>query len=278
MAIPRLRDQLARRLDHGQGLQPEEIELHQAGGFRPFHAELRRRKLGARVAIERHELDQRPVGDDDARGMGRGVAVKPLKPLADIEQLGHDRLGVARLLEPRLCRYGLREGDRVGRVHRHELAQPVDLAIGHLQHAADVAQHGARLQLAEGDDVGDALGAIALAHIGDHLVAPVLAEIDVEVGHRHALGIEEALEQEPEADGIEVGDGERVGDERARAGAAPGSDGDALRLRPLDEVGDDQEIALIVHAGDDIELEGEALGIGRRVVARRHAVLGDAAP
>ncbi len=119
----------------------------------------------------------------------------------------------------------------------------------------------------------DAVRAVALAHISNHLVAPVLAEVDVEVGHRHALRIQEALEQKPEADGIEIGDGERVGDERAGAGAAAGADGDPLRLGPLDEVGDDQEITLIIHAGNDIELEGEASFVGSsyRALAPPHA-------
>ena len=265
--------QLARGLDHGERLQAEKVELHEPGGFRPFHVELGGGKLGARIAVERHEVDQRPVGDDHAGGMGRGVAVQPLEALADIEQLCHQRLGVARLLEAWLACDGLWERDGVCRVHRHELAQPVDLAIGHLQHAADVAQHRARLELAEGDDVGDAVGAVALAHIGDHLVAAVLAEIDVEVRHRHALGVEEALEQEPEAHGVEIGDGQRPGDERARAGAAPRPDRDPPRLRPLDEVGDDEEVALIVHAGDDVELEGEAIGVRLGIEARRRALL-----
>jgi hypothetical protein len=48
-----------------------------------------------------------------------------------------------------------------------------------------------------------------------------------------------------------------------------------LHLRPFDEIGDDEKVALIVHAGDDIELEGEPLGIGGLVVAFRKAVLGD---
>ena len=203
------------------------------------------------------------------------MAIEAFEPLADIEQLRHDRLGVARLLEPRLRGDGLRKRDGIGGVHRHELAQPVDLTVGHLQHAADVAQHRAGLELAEGDDVSDAMSAVALAHIGDHLVAPVLAEVDVEIGHRHALGVEEALEQQPEADRVEIGDGERVGDERARARAAAGPDRNAFRLRPFDEVGDDEEVALIVHAGDDIELEGETLGVSGRVVAGRHAMLSD---
>ena len=205
--------------------------------------------------------------------MGRGVPVQPLEPLADIEQLRHERLGVARLLETGLAGNGLREGDGVRRIVRHELAQPVDLAIGHLQHAADVAQHRARLELAEGDDMGHAVGAVALAHIGDHLVAAVLTEIDVEVRHRHALGVEEALEEQPEAHGIEVGDGERPGDERAGARAAARPDRNSPRLRPLDEIGDDEEVALIVHAGDDIELEGKAIGISGCVKAGRGALL-----
>ncbi len=66
-------------------------------------------KLRARVAIERHQLDQRPIGDDHARGMGRGMAVEAFEALADIEQLGHDRLGVARLLQTRLGGDGLRQ-------------------------------------------------------------------------------------------------------------------------------------------------------------------------
>ena len=140
------------------------------------------------------------------------------------------------------------ERHRRGRILRHQLAQLVHLPVGHLQHAADVAQHAARLQGAEGDDLRHLVAAVALLHVADHLVAAVLAEVDVEVGHRHALGIEEALEQQPEADRIEIGDGERVGDERAGAGAAARADRNAVRLRPLNEIGDDQEVAGIFHA------------------------------
>jgi hypothetical protein len=39
----------------------------------------------------------------------------------------------------------------------HHLAQPVDLAIAHLQDAARIAQHRARLHLAEGDDLRDVI-------------------------------------------------------------------------------------------------------------------------
>ena len=48
------------------------------------------------------------------------------------------------------------QGDRVGRVVRHQLADAIDLAVGHAQHAAYVAQSGPGLQLTEGDDLRDA--------------------------------------------------------------------------------------------------------------------------
>ena len=164
----------------------------------------------------------------------------------------------------------------MGRVLRHELGELVDLAERHFEHPADIAQDAARQERAEGDDLRDAVGAVALAHVSDHLVAPLLAEIDVEIGHRDAFGIEEPLEQEAEPQGIEIGDGERPGDDRARARAAPRPDRNALRLRPFDEVGDDEEIAGERHVDDDVELEGEALCVILMRASRREAVRGEA--
>src|SRR6185369_9589821 len=135
--------------------------------------------------------------------------------------------------------------------------QLIDLPIGHLQHTADIAQHAARLQRAEGDDLRHLVAAVAILHIADNLVAAILAEVDVEVRHRDTLWIEEALEQQPEADRIEISDGERVSNERAGAGAAARANRNALCLRPLDKVGHDEEVAGILHALYDAELEIE---------------------
>ena len=203
------------------------------------------------------------------------MAVEALELQRDVEGALDHRIGVALGLQLRLAFDGLGERDRRGRVLRHELAELVDLPVGHLQHAADVAQHAARLQGAEGDDLRHLVAAVALLHVADHLVAAVLAEVDVEVGHRHALGIEEALEQQVEAERIEIGDGERIGDQRARARAAAGTDRNALLLRPLDEVGHDQEVARIFHPFDDADLEGEPLAVFLFGAPGRHAMRGD---
>ncbi len=207
-----LGDEIDGDLQHGQRLQAEEVELHQAGLLDPLHVELGDRHVGARIAIHRHQLRQRPVADDDAGGVGRGVAVETLDLLGDIEQAGDDRLLVRLFLQLRLLLDRLGQRRRVGRIVRHQLADLVDLAIGHFEHAADVAQRRARLQRTEGDDLRHLFAAVFLLHVADHLFAAVLAEVDVEVGHRHAFGIEEALEQQREAQRIDVGDRQRIGD------------------------------------------------------------------
>jgi hypothetical protein len=163
----------------------------------------------------------------------------------------------------------------MGRVLRHQLGELVDLAERHFEHPADIAQDSAGQERAEGDDLRHPVCAVALTDIGDHFVAALLAEVDVEIRHRHPLGIEEPFEQEAEPQRIEIGDGERPGDHRARARAAPRPDRNPLRLRPLDEVGDDEEIAGEGHVDDDIELVGEALLVvfldasGRETVRRK---------
>ena len=199
--------QLHRLVQHGEGLEPEEVELHQPPLLHPFHVELGDRHVGARIAVERHQLRQRAVADDDAGGVGGGVAVETFELLGNCKSALDHRLGLGFGLQLGLVLDGLGERHRVGRVLRHQLAELVDLAVGHLQHAADVAQDAARLQRSKRDDLRHLIAAVALLHVADHLVATVLAEVDIEVRHRDAFRIEEALEQQTEADRIEIGDG-----------------------------------------------------------------------
>jgi hypothetical protein len=79
-----------------------------------------------------------------------------------------------------------------------------------------------------------------LTDVLDHLAATLEAEVDVDVGHRHPFRIEEALEQQVELERINVGDLERIGDDRAGAGPATRTDGNAFLSRRPDEIGDDE--------------------------------------
>jgi hypothetical protein len=121
------------------------------------------------------------------------LRVRPSSAPREAHELAHFLLLVGELLQLRLDRERLLERD--AELEGHELGDAVDLAVGHPEHAPHVADDGLRRHRAEGRDLRDALGAVLVAHVLDDAVAPVLAEVDVEVRHRHALGVEEALEE-----------------------------------------------------------------------------------
>ena len=138
---------------------------------------------------------------------------------------------------------------------RHRLGDPV----AHRERVAEdprgVLDRLLGLDGAVGDDHRDPVVAVLVGDVADHLAAPALVEVDVEVGHRDAVGVEEPLEDQAVLERVEVGDPHRVGDHRAGTGATAGADPDAVVLGPVDEVGDDQEVAREAHLGDDADLE-----------------------
>ena len=78
---------------------------------------------------------------------------------------------------------------------------------------ADVAYHGFRRHGAESHDLRHAVGAVLLPHVFDHAIAAVLTEVDVEVRHRYALGIEKTLEQQLITQRVEIRYAETIGNE-----------------------------------------------------------------
>ena len=122
---------------------------------------------------------------------------------------------------------------------RHRLGDLVGVGVRDVHDARDVAHDGARLHRPEGDDLRDVLAAVLARDVVDDLAAAALAEVDVDVGQRHALGIEEALEDEVVLDRIDVGDAQAVGDEAAGGRAAARPDRNRLLARVADEVPDD---------------------------------------
>src|SRR5215211_3055572 len=98
-----------------------------------------------------------------------------------------------------------------------------------------------------------AVAAIALVDVLDHLLAPLVLEIDVDVGRLAPLGGHEALEQKIDALGIDLGDAEAIADHRIGGGAAALAQ-DTLRAREPYDVVHGQEVRCIVELGRDGEL------------------------
>ena len=102
--------------------------------------------------------------------------------------------------------------DLAGQRGDHVLRQPHRLA--------DLADRRARPIVDDrGGDAGP-VAAVALIDVLDHLLAPLVLEVDVDVGRLVALARDEALEQQVDLDRIDRGDAEAIADRRIGGRAA----------------------------------------------------------
>ena len=250
-------DERDRLVDHVEVAQAEEVHLQQAERLDRVHRELRHDLLVGALLLQRHDVHQRLGADHDAGGVDRVLPRQPLERPREVDDLARDRIGVVRRLQLGAGLEAVLE--RLARAFRDELRDLVDDAVRNLEHAARVAHGGARGHRPERDDLRDAVAAVLLAHVVDDALAALDGEVDVDVGHRLAARVEEPLEQQVVADRVDVGDLEAVRDERAGGRAAARADADAVALREVDEVGDDQEVVGEAHLVDRLQLELEAL-------------------
>ena len=92
----------------------------------------------------------------------------------------------------------------------HELGHDIHLGIGHVERAAHVADDGARRHRPERHDLGDVVVAVFAADVVHNLAAARVAEIHVDIGHGHALRVQEALEIEAVLHRVDVRDVQAV--------------------------------------------------------------------
>ena len=187
-------DEVDRLAQDGQVRQAQEVELEQPERLDRVHLVLGHQPVRVGRLLERHELGQRLAADDDPGGVGRGVAGDALEVAGEVDD-PLDRRG-----RPRPCsRSSARAVERLvepdAELVRDGLGDPVDLAVGVAEDPADVADRGPGQHRAEGDDLGDVVLAVLAPDVGDDLLAPAVLEVDVDVGHRHPVRVEEALER-----------------------------------------------------------------------------------
>ena len=246
-------------VDDGDVAQAEEVHFEEP--------ELLQRRHGvfgndrAVVRRQRHIVIDRELGDDDARGVRRGVARHALDGLCRVDQFPDPFVRVVHL--PQLRRLLQRVRQRHVRRRRHELGHRVRLGVGEVHHAADVADGAARSHGTEGDDLCDMVLAVFAPDVVDDLGAPGVTEVHIDIGHRHARRVEETLEIKPVFHGVDLGDMQAVGDHRARGAAAPGADRDPGRFGKAHEIPHDEEVIGKAHLLDHVDLIVELLHIFR---------------
>src|SRR5580692_5570824 len=126
------------------------------------------------------------------------------------------------------------------------------------EHLADFADGTTRAVMDDGRANGGAVASIAVVDVLDHLLAPLMLEIDIDVGRLAALFRDETGEEEVDLLGVHLGDAEAIADRAIGRGASPLAE-DAFRAREGDHLMNSEEIALESELGDERELIGDEL-------------------
>ena len=282
---PGLADDLERVGDDVEVAQAQEVHLEQAELLDAVHLVLgddraRPRRAGAvlGLALDRQVLGERLLGDDHRGGVDAVLAAQALEALGHVDDLAGVGVGLVHL--PQLAGHlvavlvlGVRLEAGVQRrvaahdQRRHGLGHLVAHAVGVAEHPGGVAHRGPGLDGGEGDDLGDVVAAVALGRVADHLVPVAGVEVHVDVGHRDARRVEEALEQQVVLDRVEVGDAQAVGHRAAGRAPRPGPTRMPDAAGVGDQVPHDEEVRAEAHVADDLELVGQALdhGVGQLV-------------
>ena len=268
--------------DDGEVAQAEEVHLEQTDGLAVGVGPAGDEGTVLRPLPHRDGRHERLGGHDHRAGVHACVADQPLEParrLVDLRDVGiglDERTDLGGFLVALVGRVGdAPQRDVLG---HDRWRQGLGDAVGHGEaglaegDARGVLDRGLGLDGAEGDDLGDLVRTPALGRVAHHLPAPAVVEVDVDVRVRRALGVEEALEEQPVRDRVDVGDAEGVRDQRAGGRTTAGTDPDAHLPGVGDEVGDDEEVGGETLVPDDAQLEVHA-----GVVTLRHPA-GEAPP
>ncbi len=242
-------------VQHGERRQAQEIHFEQADVLEALHVVLRRDFIPVGL-VQRDNVGERLGRNHHAGRVRRCVSGKPFQALGHFHQILVARVAVDQALQ--LRRLFQRFVERDVQLRRDQLGDAIHFPVWQIHGAAHVFDGRFRRHGSEGDDLGHIGAAVLPGDVFDHFAAAPHAEVDIDVGHGHALGIQKALEQQIVLQRIDVGNLQRVADQAPGGRTASRPHRDSLGARMADEIPHDQEISGVAHLLDHLDFVGQA--------------------
>ena len=228
--VSRARDLLDAVLDRGEHPEPEQIDLEKAGVGARVLVPLAELAAGHRRRLHGDDLDERARRDDHPARVLRDVP----REARDLAGEPGERPPAARVelaLPVREIRHLLADPLRVPAVG--EPREPFELREREAERFADVPDRPPRAIRREARDERGVLAPVALRHSHDELLADVAREVEVDVGNRRELPVQEATERELVRDRVDVREAGEVADDGADRAPTPASGREELPRRAV---------------------------------------------
>ena len=240
-------------LNHRKVRKAEEVHLKKAKLLNLRTRILRRKRAFSRN-FKRHELHEIIWRNHHATSVHAMATNRALKPHCEVNYLFCGRIRLIFLLQIRLIHDSVFELHMVA--HHwiwYEFREPIRLSIRHIQDACHIAHSVLRHHLTKGHNVTHAAFAVLLCTIFNHLVAAVILNISIDIRHRNTVRVQEALEEQMVFERIEIGNVNCVRKQRTCRRTTTRSINNSLVFTPVNEVLNNQEVAVITHLVDRLE-------------------------
>ena len=244
---------LHRVIQHRQVTQTQEVHLQKAQFLQRDHVELA--DDGIVIPRQGHVFIDRTLGDDHTGGVGGGMARHTLQSAGSVDELADTLIPLIEVGELAAHLQSIVQRNVEG--GRHKFCHHIHLGVGHVEGTAHIADGATGGHSTKGDDLGHAVIAVLLADIVHHLAAACVAEVHINIGHGHALGVQEALKIEVVGHGVYVRNIKTIGHHRACGTASARANGNAAIFSITDKVGDNEEIVGKAHLLDHLDLVGK---------------------
>ena len=234
--------------DAGQHAQRQAIDLEQAQRVQVVLVPLDDGALGHRRVFHRHQMVQWLIGYDEAAHVLGQVARETHELGGQLEHAPQHRAGGVKATFAQAlvqCVLPVPPG-------KH-LRQQVDLVRWQAQCTGNVAY---RALAAVADDRGRqcrAVAAVLGVDVLEHLLAPLVLEVDVDVRRLVALPADEALDQQVDACRIDLGDAQRIAHGGVGGRAAALAE-DVLAAGETHDVMHGEEVRLVGQFGHQLQL------------------------
>ena len=130
---------------------------------------------------------------------------------------------------------------------RNQFSNGIYPAVRHSECASNVPYRSSCSKSTKRYNLSNLIFAVFSLNVIYYLLASVITEVDIKIGHRHSLGVQKSLKKQIKCNRVNVGYANAKCNEASRARSSSGTDGNFAVFSVGDEIAYDKEVGVEAH-------------------------------